>query len=70
MNWDCDLTAFPAACTETWPVEKVFLQQECFQKVRTARTDFKVFQVFSFVTFIASLKGPCSLFGLTEQKLV
>lgn len=39
-----------------------------FPEVRTTRTNFRVFQVFSFVTFIASLKGPC-LFGLTEQKL-
>lgn len=40
-----------------------------FPEVRTTRTNFKVFEVFSFVTFIASLKGPCCLFGLTEQKL-
>jgi len=38
-------------------------------EVRTTEGNFKVFKMFSFEMFVASLKGPCSLFGLTAQKL-
>lgn len=51
------------------PWKRSFFSTRVFPEVRTTGSNFKVFKMFSFVMFIASLKSPCSLFGLTEQKL-